>query len=193
MNDDSIKFEIFSKDELIKTEFCDIHNSKEISFVIDTEIKMSEFNMNWEFTRLNNVKGNLDLSQIFKEFSFKFRNSIKFEINSKEHEHCGVKYFSIDYIVKNDSEKSLKNLKFFIYLYQIYDDNLIFNNQLPDNIFYEGSLNYQIKEIKGNDTAEYNLKLYPDEGENILTTCLVIDLNNQIVYMSPITKYFYIK
>ncbi len=37
---------------------------------------MSEFAIEWEFQMRNNVKGKIDLSQIFKEFSFKFTNSV---------------------------------------------------------------------------------------------------------------------
>ncbi len=37
---------------------------------------MSEFMIKWEFQKLNNVIGKIDLNQIFKEFAFKFRNSV---------------------------------------------------------------------------------------------------------------------
>ena len=50
-----------------------IKNTKEISLVIDSEMKMSEFIMNWEFQKLNNVMGKIDFSQIFREFSFRFQ------------------------------------------------------------------------------------------------------------------------
>ena len=46
--------------------------------MVDSEIRMSEFVMNWEFDRLNNVKGHIDLGQIFKEFSFKFKTSVNY-------------------------------------------------------------------------------------------------------------------
>jgi hypothetical protein len=85
-------------------------------------------------------------------------------------------------------------MKFYIYLYQVFDDdNLIFNNQLSDDVCYEGSLFYQIKEFKGLDSLNFNLKLFPIYNEHISTTCLVVDNDNKIIYMSPISKSFYLK
>lgn len=45
--------------------------------MVDSEIKLSQFTMNWEFTKMTNVKGRMDLRQIFKEFSFKFKNIVR--------------------------------------------------------------------------------------------------------------------
>lgn len=105
----------------------------------------------------------------------------------------GIKYFSIDYKIRNNTNVAYKNLKFYIYLYQVYEDNLIFNNQLSDDIFYEGSIYYQIKEIAPNEVKVFNLKLFPTEDEHISTTCLVVDTSNHIIYMSPISNSFYLK
>ena len=96
------------------------------------------------------------------------------------------------YKLRNNSDKLFKNLKLYIYLYQVYEDNLIFNNHLDDNIFYEGSLYYQIKELKEFDMIRFNLKIFPNENEHISTTCLVVDSNNETVYMSPISKLLYL-
>ncbi len=106
---------------------------------------------------------------------------------------CPIKYFSVDYTIINNTDKSFKNLKFYIYLYQVFEDNLIFNNQLNDDIFYEGSLFYNIKELNEMERIQYNLKLYPKENDHISTTCLVVDSLNHIIYMSPISKSFYLK
>jgi hypothetical protein len=106
----------------------------------------------------------------------------------------GIKYISIDYKLINNSEWKFKNLKFYIYLYQVYDEeNIIFNNQLSDEICYEGSLFYPIRDFKGSEAVTYNLKLFPIPNEHISTTCLVVDQQNQTVYMSPISKSFYLK
>jgi len=75
-NDDSLNLQIFSRDNLIKQEICDNQNLREISLVIDSEIKMSEFSMLWEFDKLIDLKGKIDFNQIFKEFSFKFKNRV---------------------------------------------------------------------------------------------------------------------
>ncbi len=75
-HEDLLNFEIYSRNDLIKKEICESKNSKEIAFMISSEMRMSEFQMIWEFIRLNNVKGKIDLSQIFNEFSFKFKNKV---------------------------------------------------------------------------------------------------------------------
>lgn len=75
-HDDILTFDIYSRNSLIKKEVCEVKSTKEISLVIDSEMKMSEFTMNWEFSKLNNVRGKIDFSQIFKEFSFKFQNRV---------------------------------------------------------------------------------------------------------------------
>jgi hypothetical protein len=79
-------------------------------------------------------------------------------------------------------------------LYQVFDEeNIIFNNQLSDEIYYEGSLFYNIKKLQGLQSQTFNLKLFPTKNEHISTTCLVVDQQNEIVYMSPISKSFYLK
>ena len=72
------------------------------------------------------------------------------------------------------------------------EDNVIYNNQLPDDFFYEGSLFYSISEIKGQETLSFDLKLYSVENEHISTTCLVVDSYNGIVFMSPVSLSFYL-
>jgi hypothetical protein len=76
IHNDLIKFDIYSKNDLIKKELCEHGNSKEISFIVNSEIKLNEFAIEWEFDKHNNLRGRFDLGQIFKEFSFKFSNSV---------------------------------------------------------------------------------------------------------------------
>jgi hypothetical protein len=104
-----------------------------------------------------------------------------------------VKYFSIHYRVKNICERNFKNLKFFIYIYQIYEENLIYNSELKDDVFYEGCLENTIKELNSFDVNTFNVNLYPPENEQISTTCLIVDQSNQTIYMSPISQFFYLK
>jgi hypothetical protein len=75
-HDDLINFDIYSRNDLIKREHCEKKNFKEISFMVNAEIKLNEFAMEWEFDKHNNLRGKIDLGQIFKEFSFKFANSV---------------------------------------------------------------------------------------------------------------------
>lgn len=74
-NEDSINFEIFAGEYLLKKEICEYKNSKEISLLVNSEVKLSEFFLNWNFTS-SKLKGKIDLSQILKEFQFKFRNDV---------------------------------------------------------------------------------------------------------------------
>ena len=159
---------------------------------------MSEFNLEWEFQNRNNVKGRIDLSQIFKEFSFKFTNSvlivikqIKFEIAAEYIKINNLGYISVDYKIKNNTDKNFKDLKIYIYLYQIIDENMIYNNFLKDDIFYEGSL-YDIIKLDGNESYNMNIKIFPLDNEEVSTTLLVIDSQSHIIYMSPTSKSFYL-
>ncbi len=75
-HDDAIKFNVFCKDNIIKEERCNAKNEKIISFVVNSDLVMSEFTLDWEFERRENVKGKISLDQIFRKFSFKFQNSV---------------------------------------------------------------------------------------------------------------------
>jgi hypothetical protein len=77
IHNDLINFEVYSRNNLIKKEFCENNNSKEISFIVNSETKINEFAIEWEFDKHNNLRGKFDLGQIFKEFSFKFANSVR--------------------------------------------------------------------------------------------------------------------
>ncbi len=84
-------------------------------------------------------------------------------------------------------------MKFYVYLYQVIDeDNIIFNNQLLDDLCYEGSLSYTIKTLSINENIKFNLKVFPTKYEYISTTCLIVDQENKMVYMSPISRSFYL-
>ena len=141
--------------------------------------------------------------RIFKEFSFHFKDSvfllfiqIKFEIDSKlikEDSDFIIPYFLVTYKITNNSQKSLKNLKFHIYLFQRPENNLIFNKQLNENIFYEGSLDHQISDFNEKEAIFYKIKVFPQEMEHVFTCCLVIDINNHIIHMSPFSKTLYLE
>ena len=76
-------------------------------------------------------------------------------------------------------------MKFYIYLFQNYNDNLVFNSQINHEIFYEGSLDNHINELKSQENKIFNLKIYPCENEQLNTTCLISDMQNHVTYMSP--------
>ena len=84
--------------------------------------------------------------------------------------------------------KIFKNLKMRIYLYQIIQDSILINKKLAQNIFYEGSLDNIIKEIKPNEKLTFNLKLYPNYNEYVHTTCVLIDTEYKIIYIPSFSK-----
>jgi hypothetical protein len=75
-HEDSININVFCGDSIIKQESCIAKNEKIISFVVNSDLTMSEFTLDWEFVRRDNVRGKISLDQIFKKFSFKFQNSV---------------------------------------------------------------------------------------------------------------------
>jgi hypothetical protein len=85
----------------------------------------------------------------------------------------------------------LKNLKFHLYLFQRPENSVIYNNQLNDNIFYEGCLDHDISLFKEKEVLSYRIKVFPQEKEHVFTSCLVVDQNNQIVHMSPFSDTLY--
>jgi hypothetical protein len=82
-NDDAVKFDIYNKNLSLKQEICDGKNVKEISLVVDSGIELNEFYLEWQMMKINKINGKTDLSQIFKEFCFKFRSSVSI-INLKK-------------------------------------------------------------------------------------------------------------
>jgi hypothetical protein len=75
----------------------------------------------------------------------------------------------------------------FIYLYQIHGDNIIYNSELKKEIFYEGLLQRNF-ELGKYEEIKFYIKLYPLEQEEIFTNCLIVDANNSMVFMSPLSK-----
>ena len=74
-NDDSINFDIYSGEEILKSEICENNNSKEINMIINTETNLNKFVLFWEFLN-NSSRGKINLTQIFKEIKFKINNEV---------------------------------------------------------------------------------------------------------------------
>jgi hypothetical protein len=110
---------------------------------------------------------------------------IKFQIKSKYIENTDLDYFNISYKVKNLTKNDLLNLKFYIYLYQLNEENIVFNHFLHSDIYYEGALSHEIQQMNSKSEIKFNIKLFPNEGEDIFTTCLLMDNENRILYISP--------
>lgn len=105
----------------------------------------------------------------------------------------GVNSFDICYKITNFSNKNFDNLKFYVYLYQIYEDNIIFNSMLSDEILYEGSLYYEIDKLLPESCLSFKLNLYAPCLEDIFSTCLLVDIDNKTIYLSPVTICCYME
>ena len=68
----------------------------------------------------------------------------------------------------------------------------MFNNELSEDIFYEGCLYYDINLIQSKSTINYKLNVFLPYTEEVYTTCLLVDNNNKIIYLSPVTKNCYL-
>jgi len=135
--------------------------------------------------------------QIFKEFSFKINKSFKFELSSTkidDEPELNLNKILVNYKILNNTDIKMRNLKMKIYLFQTYEDKILFNSQLEDNIiFYEGSLEHYIQEYNENEELNFSLTAYVTENEHIFTSCLIIDEHTQVIYMSPVSISLYIK
>ncbi len=210
-NDEAINMEILAKENLIKKESCEPLNYKEISFIVDTEKKLNEFIMLWNLNKVKIITGKINLMQIFKEFSFKLKKSFKFEITSTNInknqtltditsvsssllEEDGFNKLLIYFKITNNTDIQLKSLRLRIYLFQAYEDKILFNKEIDESIlFYEGSLEHLIEEFSVNEEINFGITVYPGLNEHIFSSCLIIDDTNQVVYMCPSSISLYIE
>ena len=189
-----ILLEIKDNNNLIKKESITNDFSKEIEFEISSGSKLCDVKIEWECDNgdINNLKGAMRIGDIFPNIKNNFidENYFKFdlEVNKKGSEECGddMNIFVIKYCVKNNCDKDFKNLKLMCYIYQnLTDDELSFN----EDLFYEGSLISLIDELKSKESFFNKIELYLDKKyNNYCTTFLLINLDNNTVYMSPINQ-----
>ena len=123
---------------------------------------------------------------MFNPFSFQ----INFNVLTDQFDNKFIQCF---YIIKNNKNKSEKDLKLIIYLYQKIEErdegeNYIFNNELKDNVFIEGNLNVDIDKIDSNDFFNYDIKIYPIKNLNLFTTLFIIDKKNKNIFLCPYSK-----
>lgn len=195
-----LQIDIINTIQIIKTHFItasDPNLTKEIGFMIENKNKLNEVIFNWTLineknnkTNDKNCKGKIDLFQLMvNELNFRFLNEIMFEIETeKAIDGGGNQFLLIKHIIRNKSKRVYFNMRFYIYLYQIYENEIVFKTHLDQNIFYEGSLFYLIKEIKGMEVIEYQVNLYPPCNEMINTTSVLIDDTYKIIYLNTISK-----
>ena len=190
-----ILLEIKHNETLIKKENIYDEYSREIEFEINNEINLSQIKIEWKCDN-NDINNKLKGAMLIKDI-FPFINNIKLNdnyflldlnINKRTNEECGddINIFEIKYCAKNNSNKVFKNLKMMCYIYQNITEGEL---SLNDDLFYEGSLISFIDILKPNDSLINNIVLFLDKiYDNYCTTFLLINPDNNTVYMSPINK-----
>ena len=188
-----ISLEIKDKDNLIKKENIFDEYSRQIEFEINNESKLSDVKIEWQCdSDNNNLKGAMNIGDIFPGIKSNIINENYFEfsldVNMINKNECGddLNIFEIKYEVKNNSDLIFNNLKMMCYIYQNITEGEI---SLNDDLFYEGSLISFIDILKPNDLMNNKIVLYLDKiYDNYCTTFLLINPDNNTVYMSPINK-----
>ena len=195
-NESSIKIEFYDieQNKIIRKEKCDGFKFKEISCVVNSKINFDKIILRWIFTDLENINGKIHLNQIYSDLIYSLFNPFSFQINFNVlTDQFDNKFIQCFYIIKNNKNKSEKDLKLIIYLYQKIEErdegeNYIFNNELKDNVFIEGNLNVDIDKIDSNDFFNYDIKIYPIKNLNLFTTLFIIDKKNKNIFLCPYSK-----
>ena len=68
--------DIYTDNKLLKNEICQGKNCKELSLLLNNEIDLSNFLINWKLKE-NEISGKIELNQIFKEFRFSIKNEVQ--------------------------------------------------------------------------------------------------------------------
>ena len=182
------------KINIIKEEIIEGNISKEISFIIDSNNNLDNLVLYWNFIDMDNVYGKRNFKQIFENIENKNKFYFEFNIETKLEKDSitETNYINCCYIIKNKSNQNFDNLKFIIYIYTIYENkddiNYVFNNNLDENIYIDGSLSIDIENLKSNEIFNYDIKIYPIENYILYSTCLIINSYNEEIYLSPINK-----
>ena len=182
------------KINIIKEEIIEGNISKEISFIIDSNNNLDNLVLYWNFIDMDNVYGKRNFKQIFENIENKNKFYFEFNIETKLEKDSitETNYINCCYIIKNKSNQNFDNLKFIIYIYTIYENkddiNYVFNNNLDENIYIDGSLSIDIENLKSNEIFNYDIKIFPIENYILYSTCLIINSYNEEIYLSPINK-----
>jgi hypothetical protein len=157
--------------------------------------KISDINVFWEsYNGIMNLKGTMNILDIFPNLKNNiieenyFQFSLDIVKNNNNNQDCGdeINVFDIKYSAKNISDKSLKDLKLFCYVYQNINDS---DFSLNEELFYDGSLISSINILEPNQSLDNRIVLYLEKKYlNYATTFLLINPENSTVYMSPLNK-----
>jgi hypothetical protein len=198
INESPIKIEFYDieQDKIIRKEECDGYKFKEISCVVNSKVNYDNVILRWVFTDLEHISGKIELKQIYSDLIYSLFSPFSFEIKYQIlNDQLENQYVNCEYIIKNNKNKVVKNLKIMIYLYQNIDDvenyeDYIFNYDLNQNVFTEGSLTFYIDKIEPNNKLCYDIKIYPNKNETLFTTFSIIDLKNNDLFLCPFSKSF---
>jgi len=198
INESPIKIEFYDieQDKIIRKEECDGYKFKEISCVVNSKVNYDNVILRWVFTDLEHISGKIELKQIYSDLIYSLFSPFSFEIKYQIlNDQLENQYVNCEYIIKNNKNKIVKNLKIMIYLYQNIDDvenyeDYIFNYDLNQNVFTEGSLTFYIDKIEPNNKLCYDIKIYPNKNETLFTTFSIIDLKNNDLFLCPFSKSF---
>ena len=124
-NESPIKIEFYDieQDKIIRKEKCDGFKFKEISCVVNSKVNYDNVILRWVFSGLEHISGKIELKQIYSDLIFSLINPFNFEIKYQIlNDKLQNQYVNCEYIIKNNKNKIVKNLKIMIYLYQNIDD-----------------------------------------------------------------------
>ena len=179
-NINTIPIQIHFKDKLtgkiLNKEICDV-SFKIISCDIDSKIDFNKVGFEWNCIKMDNVYGEIILSQIFDDKKFKEQlkliNTFKLNIDIiKQNDISGNEYVKATFSILNQTKE------------EIYfpNDNII------KNIIIEGDLSIIIPKLESNKTFEYDIKIYPNSYDKLKVSFLVIDHINESIFLCPFSK-----
>jgi hypothetical protein len=190
-------------DKIINKEICESNEFKEISCEIYSNTDFEKIGFQWNFSKMDNINGEITLNQIFNEKIFlnqiKLINSFSLNIYiNQEKDIFDNIYKSINFSIFNKTKEEKRNLRLLIYFYQLFDnivinenkteENYIYNENLKDNFFIDGNLSIKIPKIEPEKKFNYDIKVYLNSKEIYYVTFLLIDHLNQTIFFCPYSK-----
>ena len=190
-------------DKIINKEICESNEFKEISCEIDSNTDFEKIGFQWNFSKMDNINGEITLNQIFNEKIFlnqiKLINSFSLNIYiNQEKDIFDNIYKSINFSIFNKTKEEKRNLRLLIYFYQSFEEivinenktkeNYIYNENLKDNIFIDGNLSIKIPKIEPEKKFNYDITVYLNSKEIYYVTFLLIDHLNQTIFFCPYSK-----
>jgi len=64
---------------------------------------------------------------------------------------------------------------------------------LQENVFYEGSLYHEIEKLIPGNSLSFYIELFASISEEIFSSCLLVDSENKIIFLSPVSANCYLE